>query len=737
MSSPHLSSAAKRVRLATLLAAPLLALTCRAQFTIMNGTGNYNANTAGTHTLAAGDSRTIASGGTEVISVGAASGTFTLQIDGTVAQNGSGRGIRTSTNNVTFNLNVGATGKVSAIGDDAFQARNGTVNLVNFGTLYSGPNLAATPSSPVVTGRGFNARDAAGGTGLNEVGGLIRADGGDAVRVGSNFSFINRGTILAAGVVNDASSNNSFNSAPNNSVAENFSAGGGFSFEDASGSVGAKNSSLTNSGTITGARHGVQAGTLGSNLTVTNEASGLIVGRNGSGVGFDTTEIDPTKIVINNSGTIRGDYAGSGNVIDRTGSASFTQDGDGDGVDIDGAATINNYAGGKILATGAGGFDSGGRANSSDGISIGGGVINNAGLIQGATVGIVVNNDTNVGRSGVAATTITNSNTGSIIGQNGYAIRLENKLSDARDDDTIINDGTIIGGGAIPASGVITLQNGAVDTNSSGNLDGASYSGTGNARFIKGDGSAIQMGEGKDKLVNSGTITGLNGRALNMEGGDDLVTIKGGAVNGAMNGGSGFDTLTFDVGSGQFLQNGAIANFEKIDLVSGKTTLGGLLDLGAKSNALTVMSGATLYVAPPSLTIENGSLVVDGGLRFSLLGDANYSKLVFGADNLGGLDLGLASILSLDLGYKPVIGQQFTLIDFLGTGKFLTGSFAGLAEGSSFAVDGVHFIISYVGNDGNDVVITRTVPDAGSTLALLAGTFGLLVLGARRKARAA
>ncbi|MCV4714184.1 hypothetical protein OFC05_29390, partial [Escherichia coli] len=87
----------------------------------------------------------------------------------------------------------------------------------------------------------------------------------------------------------------------------------------------------------------------------------------------------------------------------------------------------------------------------------------------------------------------------------------------------IINTGTIIGNGVIPdPSAIITLQGGGVDTRSVGTLDGGTYTGTGSARFIRGDGSAIQTGEGNDVLKNYGTITGNTGRAINMEGGDDL-----------------------------------------------------------------------------------------------------------------------------------------------------------------------------------------------------------------------
>jgi autotransporter-associated beta strand protein len=609
----------------SLLAICLPPICVSAQTVIPAGSGNYNANTAGSYIVNSGDTRT-ASGSTTTVDIGSATGPYTLTVNGTVSQTGTGRAIRTSANNVTFNITVGATGVVKAIGDDAFQARGGIINFTNLGTLYSGANLAATPTTAIATGRGFNARDAASGTITNgsttNSTALIRADGADAVRVGANISFTNYGIILAAGVVNDSSANNVFNASPNNNVTKTYTAGAGFSFEDPSGSVGSTNSSLDNYGTITGTRHGVQAGVLGSNLTVTNRATGQIIGKNGSGVGFDTTTTDPTKIVVNNYGLIRGDYAGAGNIIDQTGNASPTNDGDGDGVDIDGAATINNYSTGQILSTGAGGFDSDGRANNSEAISIGGGVIVNDGIIRGSDRGIVVNNDSNVDRSGVAATTITNNSGATIEGQNGYAIRLENKLGDARDNDTITNAGTIIGNGSIPnPSGTVLRQDGLLDPNSTGTLDGVAYTGTGSGRFIQGDGSAIQMGEGDDVLTNTGAITGNTGRAINMEGGNDIVNFNAGTITGEINGGAGTDTLNLGA---SVSTASAIKSFENVNVASGSATLSGVVS----GNTLTKGGTGTLVLANDN-TYTGQTTVTAGGLRVD-----NASGSATGAGNV-------------------------------------------------------------------------------------------------------
>lgn len=770
----HLSS----IVWALALAIPLGA---EAQTAIPNGTTRFQATTAGNYTLAANVTRSVASGTNEAIQIGNTTGNYGLTIDGTVLQLFGGRGIRTTTNLVNFTITINATGLVQASGDDAIQGRGGPVTLTNLGKLYSGSNISVNPTSAQTTGRGLNLRDASGGTiingAANVTSALIRADGGDAVRIGSNFSFTNYGTIFAAGVVNDASSNNVFNAPPNNNITETFSAGGGFSFEDVDATHGATNSTLINYGVITGARHGVQAGTAGDLLTVTNNVGGQIIGRNGSGVGFDTLEIDPSKIIVNNYGLIRGDYAGVGNIIDRTGNASFTNDGDGDGVDIDGAATIHNYSTGNILATGAGGYDSEGRLNTSDAVSIGGGVVVNDGLIQGANLGILVNNDTNPDRSGVAATSITNNVNASIIGQNGFAIRLENKYGDTRDNDTIVNYGTIIGNGTIPdPNAIVTLQDGSVDTNSVGTLNGTTYTGNGSARFIRGDGSAIQMGEGDDVLTNYGSISSNTGRAVNMEGGNDTMNFLDGNVTGAINGGTGTNTL--NLGNGVAHSDG-VFNFQNINVSTGTSTLSGVVSgttltkggngtLNLSGN--NVLSGQTTVTAG-TLRVNNtsgsatgtGAVVVNLGASLAgagiISGNVQADGSISPGNSVGVLTVGgnvtwngsLANPWYFDLSTGNLSDNLFVGGNFLkGTGTefyfdFMNGTTAGTYSlvnwdgASTFIASDFSFINLAGGLTGSfaihgsslEFTAATAIPEPSTTAALF-GAAVILLAGLRR-----
>ena len=68
--------------------------------------------------------------------------------------------------------------------------------------------------------------------------------------------------------------------------------------------------------------------------------------------------------------------------------------------------------------------------------------------------------------------------------------------------------------------------------------------------------------------------------------------------------------------------------------------------------------------------------------------------------------------LKLTLLGVPSEGQTFTIISNDGVDA-ISGTFSGLAEGATLTASGVTFQISYVGGDGNDVVLT--VPNNGSS----------------------
>ncbi|WP_331693158.1 autotransporter domain-containing protein [Pseudomonas sp. ZY71] len=340
---------------------------------------------------------------------------------------------------------------------------------------------------------------------INRASGLIRGDASDGMKTGANATISNYGEI---------STGDSHN------ADEKFD---GIDIDSASGV------SVTNYGVISGGRHGIT-----TDLGATLINYGQITGRNGSGFGSDG---DGTVI---NHGTITGAYSG------------LQANGDGDGVDIDKIAHIENY--GTIQGVGAGGVDKGGFANGSEGIALGGGYILNASnaLISGADSAILV--DDGSGGSGLAATTL--ENFGTIQGLNGFGVKLVGEFA-----DSVINGGTISGSNdlALDLGGgndSLTLRNGS--------------------RFV----GVVDGGSGYDRVVMDDAAGGSFGASRNFE----WLEVKQGAW-----------TLT---GSGDFSDGGAVRN--------GAT----LVNQGSIAGNLTVDAGG-VYAGGGSV----GSLTVNGTLR--------------------------------------------------------------------------------------------------------------------------
>jgi parallel beta-helix repeat protein len=131
----------------------------------------------------------------------------------------------------------------------------------------------------------------------------------------------------------------------------------------------------------------------------------------------------------------------------------------------------------------------------------------------------------------------------------------------------------------------------------------------------------------------------------------------------------------------------------------GTPTISGALSITAAGAAIqpgfspgVINSGNLSLVSGSNVNIElNGSSVGTG-----------YDQLnVAGTVNLGG------STLNVSTSYSIANGSQFVIVSNDGTDP-VTGTFAGLAESGTLTVSGTTFTISYVGGDGNDVVLTAT-----------------------------
>ncbi|MEJ7783293.1 MAG: DUF5050 domain-containing protein [Solirubrobacteraceae bacterium] len=140
---------------------------------------------------------------------------------------------------------------------------------------------------------------------------------------------------------------------------------------------------------------------------------------------------------------------------------------------------------------------------------------------------------------------------------------------------------------------------------------------------------------------------------------------------------------------------------------------GGILMGTGTACSITVEPGGTIAPGHSPGCLSSGNLSLSGTYIAELAGTTactQYDQLqVTGTVTVGG-----NLSVSLLNGFIPTAGSVFTLIANDGTDP-VTGTFAGLAEGTTVSINGTAFRISYVGGTGNDVTLTAlTVPAAAA-----------------------
>lgn len=122
---------------------------------------------------------------------------------------------------------------------------------------------------------------------------------------------------------------------------------------------------------------------------------------------------------------------------------------------------------------------------------------------------------------------------------------------------------------------------------------------------------------------------------------------------------------------------------------------------------LIVQSGGTLAPGESPGCLDAGDTTINGSFEIEIAGKTACSKY----DRLrvtGSLDLNSAELsVSFLNGFKPKAGDKFTIITNDGTDKTVSGTtFADLNNGATFKVSNITFKISYLGGNGNDIVLT-------------------------------
>jgi len=205
--------------------------------------------------------------------------------------------------------------------------------------------------------------------------------------------------------------------------------------------------------------------------------------------------------------------------------------------------------------------------------------------------------------------------------------------------------------------------------------------------------------------------------------------VLGGVVSGSAGltkaGSGGLDltqantyTGTTAVQAGTLLVDGAQGT-SPVTIVTG-STLGGIGTVGSITAA-----GGTLSPGDsgPGLLTDTGTLTLGADASshdsvFSVQLDAgstpgtDYSQLqVTGQINLSGVNLNL----TLGSGFVATANQTYTILDNTGSSA-ITGTFAGLAEGSNIVVSGVSFRVSYVGGTNKDSVVLTELASSSTTV---------------------
>ncbi len=205
---------------------------------------------------------------------------------------------------------------------------------------------------------------------------------------------------------------------------------------------------------------------------------------------------------------------------------------------------------------------------------------------------------------------------------------------------------------------------------------------------------------------NSGTFAGvISGAQALSKTGAGTVTLTGtNTYNGITTVSAGTLDVTGTVAGATSVASGAS--------LAGTGTLTGLVTVASGGTLTPGSSNASMLTLSGGLTLNSGA---------TLTAQANGTTVGSGYDQLdvtGAVDLSGAT-LSFALGYTPAAGDVFILINNDSTDA-VTGTFTGLAEGSTVTVGSQTLRVSYLGNTGNDVTLTvidTTVPTVSNVTA--------------------
>ncbi len=362
---------------------------------------------------------------------------------------------------------------------------------------------------------------------------------------------------------------------------------------DAGITIGTADSSVTNSGTISGAGAGITTVYLFDNATnqLVFLADGTAVSNSGTIAGESN---DGVRLIGGGSVSNSGAIAGSG-APGADGISMFRADGQAaEGY----AATVTNADDGTIAGARFGVILSGG------------GAIDNAGSISGDLGGVVIQSQFNGEDAGLTGMLV---NSGTISSANGAGAQFNAGL-----ETVVVDNSGSISGATV---GVEHGTDGAMTLTNSGSISGDQTgvaSNAGGAVTLVNTGSIVGTAGPaftsltQTSLDNAGVLSGGAGVAVTLSSFDDSVTLRtGSAITGSVDAGDGDDGLTLD---GDVLeltaaqQLTAANGFETLGVAAGYWSTSGIV--GA-FDSVTIAEGGALQVNEVDLGEAGGTSPIE------------------------------------------------------------------------------------------------------------------------------
>ena len=229
------------------------------------------------------------------------------------------------------------------------------------------------------------------------------------------------------------------------------------------------------------------------------------------------------------------------------------------------------------------------------------------------------------------------------------------------------------------------------------------------------------------------------------------IIIPGGNVSGAWNSASSPYTVQGDITvlsqDTLIIEEGVIAQFSDSDssgggsnpsevefiingelIVDGGSTGADIVAQNGSSSSwhgITAFSGSTIRLSNARL---QGDLFLNAGSDYfvQLIDATNFDNAEIG----GSISLNGNLVLDTDF-FSASLGDSFVLLMNDGVDP-ISGAFNGLSEGALLSLGGVDFNLTYVGGDGNDIVLS-SVPVPAAVWLFGSGLLGLLVSVDARK----